>query len=324
MSHLDYLIKQNKIAQQSQQIDNELVGLTSNNVDYHQINYDNKLNELLENNRYENNDSRLLLSFLNNIKHRDYSIFRDRVRKYTTNDEYTYFTNIVYMSSAKWNPGDIQNINRSLNNDEKFINIVRNIYNKIIPNNIKTNTIKQNKIKPNKDTIGKVYCLTNPSFNKMIKIGFTKQPIKERMKQLNKTGVPTPFVCAYYIECYNYKNIEKELHNEFKERRVSNNREFFKGFPHHYIKSFEKYGTINEIEYDKYPSLTELEKSVLTDLQKSKKQYEYDIEYNKKLNQKTYTFEEINQYFDKMAYGDNDDWMIPSRYNEPQRGFKRW
>jgi hypothetical protein len=102
-------------------------------MDYHRINYNNKLNELIMNNMYDNNGNNTLLGFLINLKNRDYSTFRSRIIKYTTSEEYEYFSRNVYMSSARWNDCDINNINVSLNNDQKFKNIVSNIYNQVEP-----------------------------------------------------------------------------------------------------------------------------------------------------------------------------------------------
>jgi hypothetical protein len=145
------------------------------------------------------------------------------------------------------------------------------------------NLLSDNKNNKEEKILGKVYCLINKSYPEMIKIGYTKDSIDDRIKQLSRTGVPTKFICSYFIESYDYIKIEKELHKKFENRRVNNKREFFKGHPHHYKNAYEIYGNINYVNYNQYPSLTELESSVLTDMQKHNKQLEYDSIFENKL-----------------------------------------
>ena len=74
---------------------------------------------------------------------------------------------------------------------------------------------------------GIIYILTNESMPGLIKIGSTKD-IKERLKSLDKTGVPTPFKLYYAIEIENYKQKERQLHQGYAKDRVRPNREFFR------------------------------------------------------------------------------------------------
>lgn len=75
--------------------------------------------------------------------------------------------------------------------------------------------------------VGIIYILTNDSMPGLIKIGSTKD-IKERLKSLDKTGVPTPFKLYYAIEIENYKQKERQLHQGYAKDRVRVNREFFR------------------------------------------------------------------------------------------------
>lgn len=78
------------------------------------------------------------------------------------------------------------------------------------------------------DDIGYVYCMSNPSFDKLIKkIGFTKNDPGIRKAQLETTGVPTPFVIEFAKKVNGYKDKEKKIHNILDKYRVSSNREFF-------------------------------------------------------------------------------------------------
>jgi hypothetical protein len=77
---------------------------------------------------------------------------------------------------------------------------------------------------------GFVYILTNPSYkDNIIKIGFTIN-LKNRLAQLDKTGVPTPFDPYMTVETSKYKELEKVIHHELDKLtdfRTRENREFF-------------------------------------------------------------------------------------------------
>ena len=64
-----------------------------------------------------------------------------------------------------------------------------------------------------------------------IKIGFTHGDVKERLKQLDRTGVPLPFEVYYAATVENAKQEEKWLHSVFADRRARVSREFFKMNP---------------------------------------------------------------------------------------------
>lgn len=78
---------------------------------------------------------------------------------------------------------------------------------------------------------GIVYVLTNDYMPGVVKIGYTAQNIKERLKELDKTGTPWPFRCHFAIETERYKEIEKLAHEAFAGNRVRENREFFEISP---------------------------------------------------------------------------------------------
>ncbi len=72
-----------------------------------------------------------------------------------------------------------------------------------------------------------VYVLTNEAMPGMVKIGRTAN-LEERLKQLNTTGVPLPFDCAYAVEVEDSNRLEQSLHQLFQENRVHPKREFFR------------------------------------------------------------------------------------------------
>jgi hypothetical protein len=78
------------------------------------------------------------------------------------------------------------------------------------------------------DTIGYIYCFSNPSFKlNYYKIGRTKDHPSKRIKELYKTGVPDKFKLEFCRLVKNYEKVEKEIHETLKNYRVNNKREFF-------------------------------------------------------------------------------------------------
>ena len=75
--------------------------------------------------------------------------------------------------------------------------------------------------------LGFIYILSNPKIPGLVKIGFTKRSVKQRVKELSSTtGVPTPFsVDAIFLsEAPLYH--EKKIHHRLRKARV-NSKEFF-------------------------------------------------------------------------------------------------
>lgn len=72
-----------------------------------------------------------------------------------------------------------------------------------------------------------VYVLTNEAMPSFIKVGTTKRPVLERMKDLYSSGVPVPFECHYAAVVEDEKNVERRIHRAFEKFRVNKNREFF-------------------------------------------------------------------------------------------------
>lgn len=73
-----------------------------------------------------------------------------------------------------------------------------------------------------------VYILTNEAMPGYIKIGFTTNTVEERLRQLDRTGMPLPFEVYYSAEVNDARKEEEWLHSIFADRRVRDNREFFK------------------------------------------------------------------------------------------------
>lgn len=76
---------------------------------------------------------------------------------------------------------------------------------------------------------GYIYILTNPALPGMLKIGKTERNPLDRIRELSSsTSVPTPFQLAYYQPSVDIDNDEKRMFSFFENKRVSDNREFFK------------------------------------------------------------------------------------------------
>lgn len=85
-----------------------------------------------------------------------------------------------------------------------------------------------------------IYILTNEAMPGFIKIGFTNNSLDERLRQLDRTGVPLPFEIYYACEVENARNDERWLHLIFSDRRVRDSREFFKMDPERVIVALKR------------------------------------------------------------------------------------
>lgn len=74
---------------------------------------------------------------------------------------------------------------------------------------------------------GWVYIVSNQAYPGLFKIGMTgrKDPYK-RIKELNSASIPHNFVVHVFIRTKKYKQLEKELHREFKDDRYK--KEYFR------------------------------------------------------------------------------------------------
>lgn len=74
---------------------------------------------------------------------------------------------------------------------------------------------------------GFIYILSNESMPGLLKIGYTERHPKERLRELQSTGVPTPFKLEFAVWSKSATWIERLAHREVKGRQ-NQNREFFK------------------------------------------------------------------------------------------------
>lgn len=76
-----------------------------------------------------------------------------------------------------------------------------------------------------------MYCLSNPSFLGLVKIGMTSKTVEARAAELYTTGVPTPFVIEASYPCSNVVIAEQHIHDMLDLFRESSSREFFRMKP---------------------------------------------------------------------------------------------
>jgi hypothetical protein len=67
---------------------------------------------------------------------------------------------------------------------------------------------------------GWVYIITNKSMPNMLKVGFTEREPSRRARDLDGTGLPTPYVVKFAIEVSEPRTVEREAHNRLKPHHV--------------------------------------------------------------------------------------------------------
>ncbi|MBT7556939.1 GIY-YIG nuclease family protein [Candidatus Woesearchaeota archaeon] len=85
-----------------------------------------------------------------------------------------------------------------------------------------------------------VYILINESMPDYVKIGFTHGDVMERIKQLDRTGVPLPFEIYYAAIVGDAEKEEKWMHSIFADRRARDSREFFKMNPEYAVLALKR------------------------------------------------------------------------------------
>ena len=72
-----------------------------------------------------------------------------------------------------------------------------------------------------------VYVLSNPAFDRYVKVGTTDNNLEKRLRELDNTSVPLPFRCEFAIEVNDGRAVEDLVHQVFADVRVRKRREFF-------------------------------------------------------------------------------------------------
>lgn len=75
---------------------------------------------------------------------------------------------------------------------------------------------------------GWVYVLSNASMPGVYKVGSTARDPAARARELRTTGIATPFVVAWSVDCDYARRVEIQAHRLLDGCRISADREFFK------------------------------------------------------------------------------------------------
>ena len=86
-----------------------------------------------------------------------------------------------------------------------------------------------------------VYVLSNPAFDRYVKVGRTID-LEQRLRQLDNTSVPLPFRCEFAIEVDDEVEAERLVHQAFADVRVRSSREFFEIEPQRVIAALKLTG----------------------------------------------------------------------------------
>lgn len=86
-----------------------------------------------------------------------------------------------------------------------------------------------------------VYVLSNPAFDRYVKVGRTSD-LEQRLRQLDNTSVPLPFRCEFAIEVDDEVEVERLVHQAFADVRIRSSREFFEIEPQRVIAALKLTG----------------------------------------------------------------------------------
>ena len=92
---------------------------------------------------------------------------------------------------------------------------------------MRTNKKNNPSLKTLQLNIGYVYVMTNTYIPNMVKIGMTTKTPEQRAVELSSTGVPGDWRPIHSMFVPNCELLEKFIHHQLSNSRVSNNREFF-------------------------------------------------------------------------------------------------
>jgi hypothetical protein len=99
--------------------------------------------------------------------------------------------------------------------------------------------------------MGIVYLLTHEAMPNLTKIGRTDRQIEDRLRELNNTSVPFAFRCFYAAEVNDAADVERRLHDAFKDSHVG--KEFFELHPYRAQRVLEMVATRDVTPRDDLP-----------------------------------------------------------------------
>ena len=130
-----------------------------------------------------------------------------------------------------------------------------------------------------------IYILTNEAMPGYIKIGYTSRDVNERVKEFDNTNTPLPFEVYYACEVEK-SNDEKWLHSIFSDRRVRDNREFFKMDPERVVLALKRI-QIKEIKIENDNDVTVEQKKEIQEKKKIRSRFDFE-KYGIKIGEEIY------------------------------------
>jgi PAS domain-containing protein len=119
-----------------------------------------------------------------------------------------------------------------------------------------------------------IYILTNEAMPGYVKIGMTNNSVLERLRQLDRTNIPMPFECYYACEVENARQEEQWLHSIFSDRRVRDEREFFKVDPERVVTAVRRIQK-KDITPKDFINTTDEEESELEEVKKVRARFDF-------------------------------------------------
>jgi rubrerythrin len=102
--------------------------------------------------------------------------------------------------------------------------------------------------------VGYVYILSNPAIPGLLKIGFTTHAVENRAAELSaSTAVVTPFVVEYWHLTAAADDVERRVHEHFKNHRENKKREFFRVDLDHAIDEINRHLQAPPVKYRRLP-----------------------------------------------------------------------
>ena len=122
-----------------------------------------------------------------------------------------------------------------------------------------------------------VYILTNESMPGIIKIGRTNRTAEIRARDLDTTALPTPHEVHYAAEVEDSQRDEHWLHNVFADRRVRDNREFFRVDPERVVVALKRIEVRDVTKEGRESSpLSEEEEKQVEEVKKKRSKFDFE------------------------------------------------
>ena len=165
---------------------------------------------------------------------------------------------------------------------------------------------------------GFIYILSNPSMPEVYKVGLTTGSVKQRIQELNTTGVPRPFKAEKLFEIpeSTLRTIEQLAHKKLKKKDLHHGKEFFEGSLQDCVNAVED--AIYEIT--KSDSIELIGQAKMRAADEKKKREENlrlrEVENQKKLDQEK-RLTEMNREIDKQRNNYLSQIIKDENENEP-------